>query len=95
MEISLAYSLQIKTFVVRRIQSVLEKTGESFAREENEEFWLLNEFYYLKVEDKNILTTKDAWLNDRIMDAAKKLICKALGKIDSYQPVLNSGKKRN
>ena len=58
-------------------------------------FWLQNEFYYLKVEDKNILTTEDAWLNDRIMDAAQKLICKALGKIDSYQLVLNSEKKTN
>ena len=25
--------------------------------------------------------TKDVWLNERIMDAAQKLICKALGKI--------------
>ena len=29
------------------------------------------------------------------MDAAQKLICKALCKIDSYQSVLNSEKKRN
>ena len=58
-------------------------------------FWLQNEFYYLKVEDKNILTTEDVWLNDRIMDAVQKLICKALGKIDSYQLVLNSEKKTN
>ena len=39
--------------------------------------------------------TKDAWLNDRIMDAAKNLICKALGKIDSFQSVLNSQKQSN
>ena len=44
--------------MVCHIQSVLEKTGESFAHEENEEFWLQNEFYYLKVLDKNILRTK-------------------------------------
>ena len=53
---------------------------------ENEEFWLQN--------DKNILTTKDAWLNDRIMDAAQKLICKALGKIGSFQSLLNSQKNQ-
>ena len=58
-------------------------------------FWLQNEFYYLKLEVKNILTTKDAWRNDRVMEAAQKLIFKALGKIDSYQSVLNSEKKTN
>ena len=66
---------------------------ESFAKEENPAFWLQKEFYYLKNEDKNILKTKDAWLNDRIMDAAQKLICKTSGKIDSFQSVLNSQKR--
>ena len=66
---------------------------ELFAKEENPVFWLQNEFYYLKNEDKNILMTKDAWLHDRIMKAAQKLICKALGKIDSFQSVLNSQKR--
>ena len=37
--------------------------------------------------------TKDTWLNDRIITAAQKLICKALGKIDSFQSVLNSQKR--
>ena len=53
---------------------------ESLAKEENIVFWLQNEFYYLKNEDKNILMTKDAWPNDGVMDAAQKLICKALSK---------------
>ena len=39
--------------------------------------------------------TKDAWLNDRIMSTAQKLICKALYKIDSFQSVLNSQKRSN
>ena len=52
-------------------------------------FWLQNEFYYLKNEDKNILMTKDAWLNDRTMDEAQKLIYNALGKVDRFQSVLN------
>ena len=36
--------------------------------------------------------TKDAWLKDRIMNTAQKLICKALGKVGSFQSVLNSQK---
>ena len=50
---------------------------------------LQNKFYYLKNENKNILMTKDPWLNDRIMDATQKLICKVSGKTDSLQSVLN------
>ena len=67
-----------------------KKAVESFAKEVA--FWLQNEFYYLKNEDKNILMTKDALLNDRIIDAAQNVICKALGKIDSFQSVLNPQK---
>ena len=63
--------------MVCHIQSVLEKTGESFAHEENEEFRLQNELYYLKGRRQKHFKDKDAWLND-IMDAAQKLIFKAL-----------------
>ena len=55
-------------------------------------FWLRNENFYLKVEDKNILLSSNAWLNDKIMDASQTLICKALGTQD-YQSVLNCQKK--
>ena len=44
-----------------------------------EEPWLRNEMYILKKEDQHLLLSKDAWLNDRIMDAAQKLICKEIG----------------
>ena len=37
----------------------------------------------------------NAWLNDRIIDAAQKLIWKALGKIGSCQSDLNSRKRPN
>ena len=70
-----------------------KKAAESFAKEENLAFWFQNEFYSLKNEGKNILMTKDAWLNNRIMYAAQKLICKALGKIDTFRSVLNSQKE--
>ena len=42
-----------------------------------------------------MLMTKDTWLNARIMDAAQKLICKTLGKIDSFQSVLSPQKRLN
>ena len=58
-------------------------------KQQSSVFWLQNEFYYLKNEDKNILMTKDAWLNDRTMDEAQKLIYNALGKVDRFQSVLN------
>ena len=55
-------------------------------------FWLRNENFYLKVEDKNILLSSNAWLNDKIMDASQILICKALGTQD-YQSVLYCQKR--
>ena len=54
-------------------------------------FWLRNENFYLKVEDKNILLSSNAWLNDKIIDASQILICKALG--THYQPVSNCQKR--
>ena len=51
-----------------------------------------NEMYILKKEDQHLLLSKDAWLNDRIMDAAQKLICKEIGTDEPYQSVLNSEK---
>ena len=56
--------------------------------EVTEEPWLGNEMYILKKEDQHLLLSKDVWLNDRIMDAAQKLICKEIGTDESYQSVL-------
>ena len=61
--------------------------------EVTEEPWLRNEMYILKKEDQHLLLSKDVWLNDRIMDAPQKLICKETGADESYQSVLNSEKK--
>ena len=63
------------------------------ADEQREEFWLQNDLYFLKLEDKQILMSDAAWLNDRIMDAAQRLICKALGNEDAYQSVRNTPRK--
>ena len=44
-------------------------------------------------QDKAILLSSSAWLNDSIMDVAQKLVCKALGKEEEYQSVLNWQKR--
>ena len=56
-------------------------------------FWLHNDLYFLKQEDEQILLSNNAWFNDRIMDAAQKLICKEIGTMDLYQSVFNSERK--
>ena len=58
-----------------------------------EVFWLRNDLYFLKQEDEQILLSNNAWLNDRIMDVAQRLICKEIGTMDSYQSVLNLERK--
>ena len=57
-----------------------------------EQFWVRSDLYFLKNEDANILKSQTAWLSDRVMDAAQKLICKTLGEEDNYQSVLNTQK---
>ena len=61
--------------------------------EVTEESWLCNEMYILKKEDQHLLLSKNVLLNNLIMDAAQKLICKEIGTVESYQSVLNSEKK--
>ena len=56
-------------------------------------YWIRNNQYFLKEEDHQIILSKNAWLNDRIMDADQKLICKTLGEEDTYLSVLNNQKK--
>ena len=56
-------------------------------------FWLQNDMYYLKMEDKLILMNKTCCLNDRIMDTIQRFFCKTLGNEDAYQSVLNSQKE--
>ena len=56
---------------------------------------LKNELYELTVADKEILESKDGWLNNNLMDAGQQLICKALGSLETYQSVLNCQKKES
>ena len=80
-------------FERQNIQSVNLLRQSDIIGEVTEELWLRNEIYILKKEDQHLLLSKDAWLNDRIMNAAQKLICKEIGTDESYQSVLNSEKK--
>ena len=57
------------------------------------EFWIRNDLYNLKKQDTDILHSQSAWLNDHIMDAAQKLICKTLGDERSCHSVLNTERK--
>ena len=40
--------------------------------------WLHNRIYILTQKDKEVLLSKDDWLNDQLMDAAQKVICEEL-----------------
>ena len=55
--------------------------------------WLKNELYKFTEAGKEILESKDGWLNDNLMDAGQQLICNALGSLETYQLVLNFQKK--
>ena len=77
----------------QNIQSVNLLQQSDIIDEVTEEPWLRNEMYILKKEDQHLLLSKYAWLNDRILDAAQKLICKEIGTDQSYHSVLNSEKK--
>ena len=52
--------------------------------------WFETGNYILTVKEKNILSNTEK-LNDNLMDASQKLICKELGRLESYQSVLKRG----
>ena len=43
--------------------------------------WLKNELYELTEAGREILESKDGWLNDNLMDAGRQLIFNALGSL--------------
>ena len=55
--------------------------------------WLHNRMYILTQKDKEVLLSKDEWLNDQLMDAVQKLICEEIGTPFTFQTVLNSQEK--
>ena len=80
-------------FLIDRVfwRKSFPKTSQLPETESNE--WLRNRLYILKQKDKDILISKDSWLNDNLMDAAQKLICQEIGTPLTFQTVLNSQKK--
>ena len=70
------------------------KSNESSNSERIPVTWINNELYELKESDKEILEGSDCWLNNNLIDAGQKLICKTLGSLETYQSVLNCQKKR-
>ena len=70
------------------------KSNESSTSQRIPAIWIKNELYELKDSDREILEGSDCWLNDNLMDAGQKLICKALGSLEAYQSVLNCQKKQ-
>ena len=56
-------------------------------------WWVKNDQYNLTKEEKDILLDDRSRLNDNLIDAAQKLICKSLDNLECYQTVLNSQKK--
>ena len=56
---------------------------------------MIKERKFVTVKEKKILLSDTEWRNGNIMDAAQKLICKALGKSELYQSVLNRQKRGN
>ena len=49
--------------------------------------------YHLHFKDEEIPWSPTAWLNDHVMDAVQKSICKKLGADDDYQWALNVEKR--
>ena len=70
------------------------KSNESSHSQRIPAIWIKNELEELKKWDKEILEGSDCWLNDNLMDTGQKLICKALGSLETYLSVLNCQKKQ-
>ena len=90
MDVSMACSSHRRALVIfigraRRVKNDEEDKENMPPGDDNEEehYWLKNELYNLKNEDKGILLSRNTWLNDRTMDAAQKLICKSLGTLST------------
>ena len=68
------------------------KSNESSNSQRIPAIWIKNELYELKESDKEILEGSNCRLNDNVMIAGQKLICKALGSLETHQSVLNCQK---
>ena len=76
-------------YLIERYYWKSSPKSNSLVQKQDDMYWLKNDLYHLYIEDEKILRSPTSWLNDRIIDAAQKLICKEIGAWHDYQSVLN------
>ena len=69
-------------YIIERYYWKLNEKAIPSEEKKDKLYWLKNDLYHIYFEDEEILWSPTAWLNDRIRDAAQKLICKKLGADD-------------
>ena len=93
MEVLLAHPDTWETFLIYHRSNLLEKESMSAESIILATSWLKMELFEHTEADMEILESKDGWLNDNLMDTGEQLICKVLGRLETYQSVLNCQKK--
>ena len=81
-------------YIIERYYWKLNEKSILSVEKKDKLYWLRNDLCHFHFEDEEILQSPTAWLNDRIMNAAQKLIYKKLGADDDYQSVLNVQKRQ-
>ena len=66
-------------YIIERYYWKLNEKAIPFKEKKDKHYWLNKDLYHLQFEDEKIPRSPVAWLNDCIMGAAQKLICKKLG----------------
>ena len=84
MEIGLADSIIRKILLVHHRLYLLENKSNSNQSVRQSKGVVRNKQLHAYGKRKKIFSDTE-WLNDNIMDAGQRLICKALGRLESYQ----------
>ena len=93
MEIGLADSIIRKILLVYHRLYLLENKSNSNQSVRQSKGVVRNKQLHAYGKRKKILLSDTEWLNDNIMNAGQRLICKALGRLESHQSVLNCQKR--
>ena len=89
----LGWSINEKMFLVHDPLYLLENKSNSNWSLRRYKVWLETENYVLMVKGKKIFLGGTEWINVSIMNTVQKLICNALGRLESCQLVLNWQKR--
>ena len=65
-------------------QKEMEIVGETWIKNNTYHLTLKTLITYHKFSDRDILFGVTGWLNDSLTDAARKFICKSLGRLESW-----------